>query len=177
MLAAVLTLALAADPVLSVLPFKVNGATTELGLALQSIIEDDLIRATGAVRTEADVAASKRGGPKVKGATYLVMGTLVQMRDGGKLSLQLVDVASHTTAGAANMVVYGGQWGADRSGAIRALIEAAGLTAKTEVLGPEYSAACVTAWGKALAKGTPEAMAEVAKKWPDFGPAQRRLQK
>lgn len=177
MLAALLAAALGADPVIAVQPFVVHGGSPELGLALTSIVEDDLATALGAVRFQAEVDAAKQGRAQARGATYLVTGVVAVMGEQGRVALQLVDVESKRAAGGAALTVTGGDWGADRARLVTGIAKAAGLKWKGEPKTPVYPKDAVLAWGAALKDGSPEAIAAFAKKWPEFGPAKRRLAK
>ena len=177
MVAALIALTLAAEPVLAVGNVEVVGGSAELGLALQSIVEHDLLQVTDAVRTQADVDRAKAGGPQVRGATHLLLGKLMTMGKAGRFDVKVVDVGDRGVRGSASMQLTGDAWAADRSKLVAQLCKAAGVTPSGNPKTARYSADEVAAWGKALAAGTPEALTAFAEKWPDFGPAKRRLKK
>jgi hypothetical protein len=176
MLAAVLTLALAADPFIMVGKFEMQGGDAALASALRSVIEDDLARVSGAVRLDAERDATNPGA-RLRGPNILVAGKLIQLGGSGRVTVVVTDIRSSLVKGTASMKVEDGRWGADRTKLISEICKAAGVLPKGGVTTREYSTEQLLAWGKALAAGTPEAIAEVAKKWPDFGPAQRRAAK
>lgn len=175
MLAALLSLAVGAELVLAVSELEVTGtAPAELAPAIRGLLEDDLAQAGAPVRTDAELRAAT-GAAKARGAAVLVTGTFAASGTSARLDLKIIDVASQRVLGVGSTVFSDSDWGASRGKLVRAVCSAAKLSCPRELPSPAYPADAVLAWGRALRVGTPEAFAEVAKKWPSFGPAQRRV--
>lgn len=174
-----LTLAiLAADPVVVVTPIEwTDGANRlpALGRAMQSVLEADL-RANGvSVRTEDDLDSKHWG--HIKGARYMLTGSLISMAGNRVLQLRLVEISPPLAVASVKVRELN-----DRRPITNMVLHALKKPAPESVSQLEIDDALLKAWGdalEALHDGKPDEanklVAAVAAKWPAFTPARERL--
>ena len=182
MLSLVVAVVLSSEPVVVVAPFEVMSeaaADENLGRAIQSLVEADLKTAGVLLRTEDDLDAKNWG--KIKGATYLVVGSIMKLPGKVKIGARLIALPNTLVASASTDVLPLGEWnGRQRITQVVLKELKKPLPATLEEIHVED--ALVRAWGdalRALHDGDPAAakqkIADVVKKWPSFSPAKERL--
>jgi hypothetical protein len=184
LLVLVALLAAAPSPVVVVPAFQVpdgpTGAKSNIGLALASVAETDLAQARIHVRSEDDLDVKNVG--KVAGASHLLSGKVISMAGTSQVTLNLTKVSDGLVV-AASKVRFSKELSGDaRREVVRLVCEGLGQPQPKDLVFAPLSAELLEAWGQALAlvgSGDPararEAVEAVAKRWPDFEPAARRL--
>ena len=176
MLALVVALVVSADPVVAVTPFRVSGgADPRLGPAFATVVEADLKAAGLSVRTEDDLRSENWG--KIKGASFLVVGSIVKLGPRLAITCQLVSVSDKTAVASAALKSWN-----ERQDLANAVLKGLEKTAPANLSLLQVDEALMTAWAEALAavqSGDPavakKLVADVAKRWPAFTPAVERL--
>lgn len=163
--------------VVTVAPVVADGPVA-FAPALQSLIEWDLSTATGLeVRTDDQVAVAVAGGEKAKGAQFLVVTSAVALGKAVVLAVKVVDTSNHLAVGATRVTVKNGAWDDARTKLVTFACETLG--AKPGGIKPGVTQELLDAWAAAVTTTDPkksrDAVAAVAKKWPDFAPAAKRL--
>lgn len=168
---------LAADPVVVVGPFTINGkATDPQSRALQSVLEFDL-RANGLqVRTDDDLDSKNWG--KVKGATHVAIGSAMMMGAAMRIDVRIVKTVDQELLGTGRARGLD-----DREELVHAVFVKTGAPSPPKFKLLKVDQALLTQWGAALEaihSGEPadakKKVQAVAEKWPDFGPAKERLE-
>lgn len=167
---------LAAEPLVVVGPFSTFGQeNAPLGRALQSVLEFDLRTNGMQVRTDDDLDSKQWG--KIKGATHLAIGSVVDTGSTLRLSVRIVGTDQILRGGAkANGLD-------DREELVHAVFVKTGVPSPMKFTLLQVNKELLLQWGEALEalhSGDPadakKKVQAVATKWPQFTPARERLQ-
>lgn len=176
MLALVLSMVVSADPVVAVAPFEVTGgADARLGRAFASVVEADLKAAGVSVRTEDQLGPKEWG--KIKGATYVVTGTIVKLGAKQAITCRMLSVGDQAAVSSATLKSWN-----DRAALTNAVLTQLKQSLPAKMAPLQVDEALMTAWGEALEAVhsgdlavAKKRVADVAKRWPAFTPAVERL--